>query len=234
MKTAVAILSGGVDSFSYAVIWRDRGYEILPLVFDYGQKCRKEIQVAVELSKEAGFGEAKVCDITFMSKLWSNTQLTDKQVAIEKEYKPTVVVPVRNAVFLTIGTAYAYSVGATRVLYGAHLTDTLPSKEADNMHFAIYPDCSPEFIIALETALRIGHFRGHREVEIWSPSREMLSKQMLIRTAYSLVGDLLFKTWSCYSSLDVHCGTCESCVARHRAFVNAGIGDLTQYKVKVE
>jgi 7-cyano-7-deazaguanine synthase len=36
-------------------------------------------------------------------------------------------------------------------------------------------------------------------------------------------------SYSCYVGKDKHCGTCESCKRRKRAFVNANIVDYTDY-----
>ena len=224
---AVAIISGGIDSTCYAAQWKAKGYEVHPLIFDYGQKGRKEIEVAIRLSEKLGFQAPKVLDISFMRGLWRGTQLTDEAVRVESAYTPSVVVPIRNAVFLTIATAYAYTIGADKVIYGSHAGDVKPRPDTGE---PLYPDCAPPFISALQDALNLGHFPVHeKKVEIWCPAKEGLSKAENLRRGYELMGDLIFKTWSCYLSGDKQCGKCESCLNRGSAFREAGVADLTEY-----
>jgi len=224
----VAVVSGGPDSLSYAAHYCASGHEIYALVFDYGQKARREISTAVRLLGKLNerFGcvkEVKVVDLSSLRELWRGTQLTDENVEVKEEYEPTVVVPLRNAVFLTIAVAYAHTIGADRVIYGAQLDDIRQTASGD----FLYPDCSPQFQISLESALAIGHF--NRRVEIWSPAREGLSKADNLRRGYEILGKLIFETWSCYLNGDVHCGVCASCRERRRAFAEAGIKDETVY-----
>lgn len=59
--------------------------------------------------------------------------LTSSKKNIPKSFDYSIVVPVRNAVFLSIGTAWAFTLNASLVAYGAHKGD---------WH---YPDCRPNF-----------------------------------------------------------------------------------------
>ncbi len=240
----VAILSGGMDSFSYMVKWLSRGCKIHVFTFNYGQKAQTEIEAAKriiervsELARKLdGWGsivEHRVIDMSFMSKLWSGTQLTDQDIEVEREYTPSVVVPIRNAVMMSIATAYAYTLTAKYptdniyVIIGSHYDDIKPR---DDTWEPLYPDCSPECLEALQTAFRLCHFRGERRIEIWSPSREGMTKYENLRSSYELIGDIIYSTWSCYLSGKYHCGRCESCINRHIAFKKSKIPDCTQYE----
>ncbi len=227
MKRAVSMVSGGPDSIGYAAQWRAKGYAIYPLVFDYGQKGSKEIEVALELSVMLGFEKPMVLDVSSLKNLWMGTQLVDNEVDVKGEYEPTVVVPIRNVVFLSLASAYALSIGADVVTYGAHLNDIAPREDTGE---PLYPDCHPDTALAFEQVLRVAHFPvGAKKLEIWSPAREGLTKAQNLKRSYGLLGDLIYKTWSCYLSESKHCGACESCLNRHRAFIEAGLLDKTPY-----
>jgi 7-cyano-7-deazaguanine synthase len=193
------------------------------MAFNYGQKGIQELATVEKFAPELGWNKPIFVDMLFMAELWPKTQLTDEKVKVEDSYASNVVVPIRNAVMLTIATAYAYSIGAKRVIYGAHMSDV---GKGDH---PLYPDCTPEFTLALETALRIGHFRNARDIEIRSPAMLGLTKVDLIKAGYKLLGDNLFQTWSCYLSREKQCGICESCRNRRAAFKAAGIEDKTEY-----
>lgn len=115
---------------------------------------------------------------------------------VEESYTPSVVVPIRNLVMLSIASAYAYTprelTGAkTFVIYGAQLSDA--SYNLDLRDFN-YPDCTPECILSVEAAIRMCHFRRTRDIEIWAPSREGFTKPELLRKCYELIGDLIYET----------------------------------------
>jgi len=223
---AVAVVSGGPDSMGYAAVWKSRGFAIHPIVFDYGQKGKKEVEILGRLCPKLGFEKEVRVDLSSLSRLWPNTQLTDPSIRVESEYARNVVVPLRNGVFLMVAAAYADSLGADHLLYGAHLSDSARRGTGGE---PLYPDCTPEFASALEDAVNKGRFSG-TPIKIHSPAIEGLTKDRLLRMAYDVMGDLIFETWSCYLSGDVHCGACESCSNRRKAFAAAGIEDKTRYE----
>lgn len=223
-KKIVGIISGGLDSVAFAASRIGPDDELHVLTFNYGQKANREIKAAKE-ALEGIAKEFKVLDITFMKKLWPRTQLTDDTVKVEDGYTTSVVVPIRNAVFITIGMAYAYSIGADEVVTGSHMSDVGIGPEGEPM----YPDCSPEFTEAIQTALHLGHFRKYRKTRILNPAILGMTKADIITAGHPVLKDKIFKTWSCYHSGEKQCGHCESCNNRKAAFKIAGINDKTDY-----
>ncbi|MFQ5573936.1 MAG: 7-cyano-7-deazaguanine synthase, partial [Nitrosopumilaceae archaeon] len=147
---------------------------------------------------------------------------TDSKTKLPSKFEYSIVVPIRNAVFLSIATAWAFSLKASLVAFGAH-------KDDKN-----YPDCRPSFSKKVEHAFNEGEIDGikmgvRRAIKIWSPYQKNLAKSDMIKIGFKVLGNLIFKTWSCYSNKKFHCGKCESCNNRKLAFKAAKIKDKTKY-----
>jgi 7-cyano-7-deazaguanine synthase len=222
MKKAVIVFSGGIDSVC-AVSFLKSKYELYGITFSYGQKADMEITAAKYFAKKLGLKQHKVIDISFMKDLYGNSNaLTSTNRKIPSKFEYSIVVPIRNAVFLSIASAWAFTLNASLVVYGAHTGDKN------------YPDCSPIFAKKLESAFNQGEIDGintklRKNIQIWSPYREGLSKKDLLKDGMKVLGDSIFKTWSCYSNKKYHCGICESCNNRKIAFKKAKIIDKTKY-----
>ena len=222
MKKAVIVFSGGVDSVCAVSFLKSR-YDLYGITFSYGQKASSEIAAAKSFAKKLGLKQHKIIDIGFMKELYGDSNvLTSSKREIPEKFEYSIVVPIRNAVFLSIASAWAFTLNASLVAYGAHTGDK---------H---YPDCRPVFAKKLESAFNQGEIDGihaklRKNIEIWSPYREGLSKSDLLKSGMKILGDSVFKTWSCYSNRKYHCGICESCNNRKKAFAKAGITDKTKY-----
>lgn len=222
---AVCIASGGLDSICLAATLA-KDHDIYMITFAYGQRARREISAAKYFARVLGAKEHQVVDISFMKSLYGRSNaLTDKSQKLSADFAQSLVVPIRNAVFITIASAWALSVGARLVAYGAHTGD-MPH----------YADCRPDFAQALGAALNLADAdsisRGDRqEIKVTSPAFLGLSKPRLLKQGYEILGDKLFKSWSCYSDGKAgrHCGRCESCINRKMAFTDAHIDDRTRY-----
>ena len=226
---AVCIVSGGLDSVCYAAVL-GKQFDIYLITFSYGQRARREISRARRFSKILEAKDHRVVDIGFMKSLYGKSNaLTYSALKLPGEFENSLVVPVRNAVFIAIASAWAMSIGARAVAYGAHTGDV-----------SSYPDCRPEFARALTHALNLAEEDSissgkRRRIEIISPATENLDKAALIRAGIRILGDNIFQTWSCYSNgaksgrHHIHCGRCESCINRKVSFINAQIEDKTRY-----
>lgn len=226
---AVCIVSGGLDSVCYAASLAG-DYDIYMLTFAYGQRASREIERARHFAKVLKAKDHKVIDISFMKSLYgASNALTDGRQKLSEGFEQNLVVPVRNAIFITIATAWAMSINAKVVAYGAHTGD-IPH----------YPDCRPAFVRAINEALNIAESDGiaagqRQEVTIMSPAVMGMDKPSLLKTGFKMLGDRIFQTWSCYSDGVragrgyIHCGRCESCISRKKAFTTAQIEDKTRY-----
>ena len=223
-SSAVVVFSGGIDSVCVAAIQKAQYDNVYGITFSYGQKASREMTIAKLLAKKIKLKQHKIVDIGFMKQLYGNSNvLTDtRRKRLPGEFEYSIVVPIRNAVFLSIATAWAFSIGATRVAYGAHTGD------------AHYPDCRPLFAKKVESAFNAGESDGiksglRKKVEIWSPFIAKLAKEDLIKSGIDALGDVIYETWSCYDSKRLQCGRCESCMNRKRSFADARIADKTRY-----
>ena len=224
-------MSGGPDSLCVAAYLKNcKNYEIKTLAFSYGQRAMREIRIAEKFSKMLNAEEHQTINMNFMKKLYGDSNaLTNENTRLTENFNYNIVVPIRNAIFITIAAAWAISCNARLIAYGAH---------SEDMH---YPDCRPEFIKSIAKSLNLAEEDriklGLKEkISIWSPSLVGMSKSQLLKTGYEILGDLVFKSWSCYSNGlkirgkgIVHCGKCESCINRKTAFSNADIKDKTVY-----
>jgi len=222
MKKAIVVFSGGIDSISMCTYLKEK-YELYGISFLYGQKANQEIKKAKAFAKILRLKEHKIVNINFMKELYGNTNvLTDSKKKIPSKFNYSIVVPIRNGIFLSIATAWAFSINASLVAYGAHTGDKN------------YPDCRPAFSKKLESSFNQGEIDGikskiRKKIEIWSPYKAKLSKKQLLKKGYSVLGDSIFNSWSCYKNGKVQCGKCESCNNRKAAFLEAGIEDKTLY-----
>lgn len=229
-KIAICIMSGGLDSLCAAAYVKNyMKYKIKIITFSYGQRAKREIIQSKKLAKALNSDEYRIVDINFMKELYGNSNvLTNRKLSIPSKFDQSIVVPIRNAIFITIATAWAFSADADLIVFGAH---------ADDFN---YPDCRPKFIQSITNTLNIGEEDKIkngiiRKVSIWSPSLEGITKYELLKLGHEILGDTIFESWSCYSNGKkihqdlVQCGECESCINRKMAFSKASIEDKTIY-----
>jgi hypothetical protein len=84
--------------------------------------------------------------------------------------------------------------------------------------------CRKEFYKAFEKAACLG---TEKEISIEAPFSGKPKSETI--KAGAELGVPFELTWSCYRDGPLHCGKCESCVNRKKAFAQAGIRDPTEY-----
>ncbi len=217
MKKAVILLSGGMDSATTLYLAKKRGYRCLCLIFDYGQRQRKETLAAKRIARGAGCQY----EIVRMRLPEEGSALLDRKAAIPRDRSresdrkgiPPTYVPARNLIFLSIALGWAETVGAEAVFIGANCRD-----------FSGYPDCRPEFFRDFRRVVRSGTRAGResREIRIEVPLLRK-SKAEIVRWGRRLRVPLEL-TWSCYLGGKVPCGRCDACILREQGFREAEAG----------
>jgi 7-cyano-7-deazaguanine synthase len=220
MAEAVVLLSGGLDSMVVAGIARERGYSVLALTVDYGQRHRIELEAAARIAAELADDHAVVkIDLTRFggSALTADIDVPKSGV---RETIPVTYVPARNTVFLSLALAWAEAAGARDLFIGVNALD-----------YSGYPDCRPDFIEAFEKLANVATKAGVEggAFKIHAPLQSM-TKADIAREAARLGLDAGM-SHSCYDPAPdgAHCGLCDACRLRAKGFAEAGLADPTRY-----
>jgi 7-cyano-7-deazaguanine synthase len=220
MKTAVVLLSGGLDSMVCAALARESGFETLALTIDYGQRHRVELDAARRIAARlANRHIVLALDLT----AFGGSALTS-DIAVPKdglgEGIPVTYVPARNTIFLSLALGLAEASGARDIFIGVNALD-----------YSGYPDCRPEFVAGFG---RLANLATKAGVEgdaftIHAPLLD-LTKADIAREAQRLGIDAGL-SHSCYDPLPdgTHCGKCDACRLRAKGFAEAGVVDPTSY-----
>jgi 7-cyano-7-deazaguanine synthase len=209
----VVVFSGGPDSSTVAYWAKDQGYEVFAMTCKYGQIATKEVECATRIATKLGVS-LKLIDLSSLKGIFSGvTSLVDANIPLTSSFSGPIIVPFRNAIFLSTAVAYAVAIGAMRIFYGAQGSDA-----------PYYPDCRKEFYESFQSAARLG---TGQDLVIEAPFSQM-SKSALVKLG-SQLGVPFRLTWSCYLNGQKHCGKCESCTNRKKAFAEAGLKDPAEY-----
>lgn len=219
-KSAVVLLSGGMDSCVTAAILAAEGYELNLLHTNYGQRTQtKELSCFHAQADYFKAARRLVVDIGHLAAI-GGSSLTDSHIEVspahlDSKEVPTSYVPFRNANILAIATSWTEVLGAHVIAIGAVEEDS-----------SGYPDCRKEFFEAFEGAIALGT-RPETTIHIKTPVIDM-SKADIVRKGLELEAPLHL-TWSCYKREDLACGECDSCALRLRGFEQAGATDPIPY-----
>lgn len=229
LRKAVVLLSGGLDSTTTLYLAKKQGFECFCLIFDYGQRHRREIRAAEKIAQIADC-PSRILKINLG---WKGSSLLDKGLEIpdkrndamaqgRRDAIPSTYVPARNIIFLSFALSYAETTGAEAIFIGAHIQD-----------YSGYPDCRPEFYRAFDKVIITGTKSGveKRRIEIKAPLIRK-TKARIIRIGKRLRVPFEL-TWSCYQGKRYPCGRCDSCYFRAKGFKEAGIEDPLLKRVAV-
>jgi 7-cyano-7-deazaguanine synthase len=220
LKSAVVLLSGGLDSMVCAGIARERGFSVVALTVDYNQRHRVELDAARTI---AGVLAERHILLPLDLRAFGGSALTS-DIDVPKEGVgegiPVTYVPARNTIFLSLALGLAEASGARDIFIGVNALD-----------YSGYPDCRPEFIAEYEKVANLATKAGVEgdRFTIHAPLQDM-TKADIAREAQRLGLDAAL-SHSCYDPLPDgrHCGQCDACRLRAKGFAEAGIADPTEY-----
>ena len=222
-KTAVVLLSGGLDSMVSAARAREAGFAIAALTIDYNQRHRVEIEAARTIA--AHIGAVRHIVLPLDLRQFGGSALTDDidvpQTGVGTDI-PITYVPARNLIFLSLTLGWAEALGARDIFIGVNALD-----------YSGYPDCRPEFIQGFERLADLATKAGDQgePFTIQAPL-QYLGKAEIAAEAVRLGLDPAM-SWSCYDPTPEGkaCGLCDSCRLRKQGFADAGLIDGTVYEV---
>ena len=218
-ESVVVIYSGGMDSFTLLHKALHEGKQVHALSFNYGQRHVRELESARQVCGQLGLNH-QVVDITALRQLMAGSALTDAQPVPEGHYTDanmkSTVVPNRNMILISLAIGQAVTVGAQAVWYGAHGGD-----------HAIYPDCRPAFVEAMDAVSRVANYES---IRVEAPFLHD-DKIGILRQGLALGLDYS-QTWTCYNGREKACGRCGSCVERLEAFAALQVTDPIPYEAQ--
>lgn len=221
-KSAVVLLSGGLDSATVLALARQQGYVCHALSVDYGQRHYAELAAAQRVAQALGAAEHRVVSIDLTG--FGGSALTDMRIAVPEQATagiPLTYVPARNTIMLSLALAWAEVLQAQDIFIGVNAVD-----------YSGYPDCRPEYIAAFEHMANLATKAAveGRRLTLQAPLLN-LSKADIIKRGAQLGVDYSL-TVSCYQADDEGraCGVCDSCRLRRAGFEAAEIPDPTRYR----
>ena len=224
MKSAVVLLSGGLDSMVCAGLARESGFSVIALTVDYGQRHRVELDSARRIAAE--LADRHVV-LPLDLRAFGGSALTD-DIAVPKDGLgnaiPVTYVPARNTIFLGLALGLAEASGARDIFIGVNALD-----------YSGYPDCRAEFIAEFERLANLATkagVEGRQKLTIHTPLIA-LTKAEIIHKGLALGVDY-GATVTCYdpSLTGEACGHCDACQLRLKGFAENGLSDPAAYRAE--
>jgi 7-cyano-7-deazaguanine synthase len=238
MHKVFTLLSGGVDSSTTLAIARSDfpTDDIEAVTVDYGQRHVREMESAKAIA--AHFNATHhVLDLKglltgmLVEKGEANEAIPDVSYAdLPTGISPTYV-SFRNGTMLSLlaARAQAWVMSQPKNIRQKYQEEPTESDAEATIYCGVhaddgvnwaYPDCSPEFIGSMASAILVGTYN---KVRLRAPLQYM-NKAAVVDVG--LLYDVPFnQTWSCYKGETLHCGTCPTCRSRKEAFAEHGAED---------
>lgn len=217
----LVVLSGGLDSTCALAFAKTECLQLAAISFDYGQKHTVELVCAQTIAEYYGipWELVKVPGIPKRGSLLDPTAEMPHQTyeeIMESQGPSPTYVPFRNGTFLSLAAAYAQGNEFDCLYAGMH---------GEDAHNWAYPDCTPEFIGSMQSAIYVGTYH---QVRLKVPFTYMTKAEVV---GFGIDQGVPFHlTHSCYEGKRPACGKCPTCVERLEAFRLSDAVDPLEYE----
>ncbi len=217
MSRVVALFSGGLDSTT--MVWKlmSEGWEIILLSFNTYRRNPREVEAGNRIAEMVAPVAYMVQDLQIVRELFDFPPETKKMMEERLDNPPNILIPYKNIIYYSLAAHIASQMGAEAVAGGHTLEDQTS-----------LPDAGRTYLDSLESVL--GSSIAYPRIHIHTPLIG-LDKPGIVGLGISLSAPLEL-TWSCWRSGVIHCGVCEGCTARRKAFEKAGVSDKTKYEAE--
>ena len=208
------LLSGGIDSAVLLDQLLVDGWQVVPFYVRTGcvwQLCElKSVRQFLARLERPGLREPVVLNMPLDDLYRDHWSMSGVEVPDETSADAAVFLPGRNPLMLLKPAIWCAMNGIKHLALA-----TLANNP--------FPDAMPEFFARFEAML---HTAMHVQVQISRPF-EHFKKKRVLEMGHGLPLEL---TFSCLNPVEgLHCGRCNKCAERHRAFREIGIDDPTEY-----
>lgn len=213
-RPVCVLLSGGIDSAVLLHQFLTAGHSVLPLYVRCGLSWEATelfwLRRLWRAMRHPNIQPFRVVPLPLRAIYGSHWSITGRRVPSARSRDAAVYLPGRNALLLSVAAVVATQRQIRMLAIG-----TLKSNP--------FGDGSPRFFSSMARCLSLAL---STPIQILAPLRTM-HKVQLIRSAAAIPLEL---TFSCiHPRGHRHCGRCNKCAERRRAFRAAGVADPTRY-----
>lgn len=213
VKTAVVLLSGGLDSAITTAYLLDHGYMVKAGIFvDRDQSNLENEKIAAEII-------ARRLDITL---LHAHFSLPNLMGLLPKDIvKKSGSVPGRNFILGTLALPYLYALNCDILAIGNVASDRR------------FSDCSRSFRDAFSAAATQALQKPVSVVAPFADWENAEKKDEILYASNRGHGWIFSRSWTCWYVGVLQCGACDTCRGRMAAFREAGVADQAQFAQEV-
>jgi len=215
-EKCIVLFSGGLDSTT-AIYWAlNKKYIVEAIYIDYKHSARdKELKSVMDIADKSGI-ILHILKNSLSPKIFEEMSVVYPLKGGTKDKYSDMPI-FKNTIFsLLIGTDFALRAQSSILIMATNANDAIEHLGFQKKFFKTY-----------EKLVKVW---GNKQFKLLIPFLEKSKREIVeIGFKFSVPFEL---TWSCRYKNEKHCGTCNRCLERSKAFTEARIIDPTEYQYK--